>query len=209
MHDILYFSFNSSDVYKRFSWRTPDVDSRCLSFFNSSSLPFPSTCHAMLCVYHEWSKTGTGSSKTSSSSVRYSDSEASSVRLTASDTPSKQSQGLGQGQGQGQGIRGFRDGVASESTPYRIAVGTYEPSGKSPSVLRSYVRWTSFLPSMLPPFLHSFLPFSLPSFLPSMFHLSNNWCYTISAIELILDSSLSVITTLRKCSKMLLLFHIS
>ena len=62
-----------------------------------------------------------GSSKTSATR----DSEASHV--AAQDTPLMASQGLGQGQG----IRGFRDGVASAGTPYRIAVGTYEPTGMS------------------------------------------------------------------------------
>ena len=62
--------------------------------------------------------------KSSSKTSRNSDPEASSSNAAAADTASKSSTGPGQGQG----IRGFRDGVASEGTPYRIAVGTYEPS---------------------------------------------------------------------------------
>lgn len=62
--------------------------------------------------------------KSSSKTSRNSDPEASTSRAAAADTASKSSTGPGQGQG----IRGFRDGVASEGTPYRIAVGTYEPS---------------------------------------------------------------------------------
>lgn len=62
--------------------------------------------------------------KSSSKTSRNADPETSSSRIAAADTASKTSQGPGQGQG----IRGFRDGVASEGTPYRIAVGTFEPS---------------------------------------------------------------------------------
>jgi hypothetical protein len=70
--------------------------------------------------------------KSSSKTSRNADPEASASRATAADTATKASQGPEQGQGQG--IRGFRDGVASEGTPYRIAVGTFEPSANDREV---------------------------------------------------------------------------